>query len=178
MKTIPTLTIPYGNPEEITRIQAAIKLRLERSRPAGKVHKFPSCGYILATQNCAVNCPKPPKPIPPPPPFSLARRLTHGYVNGWKDLEKWHDLGTGRVIRRKDAREDSDGGYSQLVIIEVEPDAGKYRPRNIMRAIADTMQHGCRCEHDCCGHIQTHVARTRRLRDGRYAAIISGYPNI
>jgi hypothetical protein len=118
-----------------------------------------------------------PQPVPPPPPFALSVMLTHKYVTGWNHLDDHHDIGEAIVTQAKDRKWDERGeSFRQSLVLDVN--APGYRPRNIMRAIADTMQHGCRCEHDCCGHVHSSVRRTRHLGGSRYAVVLSGCRNV
>jgi hypothetical protein len=179
MKTTPTFNKAGDKPTEISRLMATIRLRLERSRPQGKIHKFRS-GYILSTQNCLVQCPRPPRPrrVEPPAPFSLSVLLTRKYVPGWSHLDNSHPIGNARIISSKEGRGGDWESSSQLVLIEVDTGRDHYRPHNVMRAIHDTMQQGCRCQHDCCACVQTHVSSTRHLAGNRYAAVLIHNRNV
>jgi hypothetical protein len=116
-------------------------------------------------------------PTIPPRPFSIAVRLTRKYVTGWSHLDIHHELGEATLVAMKPARWDTHGeSYRQLQLVRVPP--SPYRVRNIIRAIHDTMQHGCTCEHDCCGHIQTHVSKVRPLCPGLFAVTVRGCRNI
>jgi hypothetical protein len=177
MKSTTTIRSATGLERALSRTAAATLLRYERRH--GKVLKIRE-GYILGKiVQVFIACLK---PAPPPPrfeprQFSLRARITHTYVPGWNDLDKWHDLGVATLARVKPARWAENGeSYRQLEIVRV--DSPGYRPRNIMRAIEDTMQSGCRCEHDCCGHIQTYVKRVRQLCPGTFAVLVGGYRNI
>jgi hypothetical protein len=175
MKTTPLLyTSPDSRRQEITRQKACECLRFERAK--GKVHKLPS-GYLLFSQEIFIKVPRAPRPkrIDNPDPFALSMRLTYGYNSGWSHLDKWHDMGNAKVTHAAKTRED-DYSFSQLLILEV--DAPGYRPRNVMRAIHETMVSGCRCEHDCCGHIQSSPSKVRPLRNGTYAVLLTGYRNV
>lgn len=178
MKTIPTIHTATTSPVEITRTAAAYHLRRERGE--GKIINIRGAsGYILTSQGMCLLCPRVKKPVPvePPRPFALSVLLTHKYVPGWDHLDKRHDLGSAIDLRVKAAKWDDHGeSCRQFLVLDV--DAPRYRPRNIMRAIRDTMRRGCRCEHDCCGHIQSSVSRTRHLGGSRYAVVISGCRNI
>lgn len=115
------------------------------------------------------------KTIPDSTPFDLSMRLTYGYNSGWSHLDKWHDMGNARIIAAGKHRESHDS-FRQLQIVQV--DAPGYRPRNVMRALRETMSFGCRCEHDCCGHHFGGPVRMRKLRGNRYAVLISGHMNV
>ena len=177
MKTTPTLTTIIDAPVEITRKEAADRLNQERR--IGRVMKLrvlmPVPGYVLTRQARFLGCPRLPKPPPPAAPFSLSIRLTNKYVSGWSHLDESHELGSCIVTHAR-PRQDDHESFRQLLIVEVTAPA--YRPRNIMRAISDTMQRSCRCAHDCCGCMQSSVLRSRHLGGSRYAVIISGSRNV
>ena len=44
--------------------------------------------------------------------------------------------------------------------------------------IRDRFWYRCGCEHDCCGHVNTSIASTRRLSGGRIAIRQYGWRNI
>lgn len=178
MKTTPTIQGRDIPDTEITRATAAYHLRRERAE--GSVVKLPS-GYLLTTQDRFLVSPRPERQVPVPPPqvHSLSRRLTHKYVTGWDSLDRWHPLGSCQVIASKEKPRDEYGeSFRRLLIIEVDAEAAKFRPRNIARAISDAFAFGCRCEHDCCGHVQAYVSRVRHLCGNRYAAVQSLYLNV
>jgi hypothetical protein len=128
--------------------------------------------YFLPKFNALVEVPK---AAPAPDPFSLSMRLTYGYNSGWSHLDKWHDMGSARIVDLGKHREDFDS-FRQVQIVQV--DAPGYRPRNVMRALRETMSFGCRCEHDCCGHFFGGPARIRPLAGNRYAVLMSGHRNV
>lgn len=102
-------------------------------------------------------------------------RLTYGYNSGWSHLDKWHDLGEATVVAVGKPRESQDS-YRQVQIVEVA--CPGYRPRNVVRALESTMVRSCRCQHDCCGHVQSSPAKIRPLGKDRYAVLMSGYRNV
>jgi len=110
--------------------------------------------------------------------FTLSARLSYKYRTGWSHLDRWQEIGTARrVPTGRPARWDENGeSFRSLELLEVN--AGTTRPENVKRAIGDTMQEGCRCEHDCCGHIQSSVYQVRRLDSNLYAVIIHGHRNL
>ena len=112
-------------------------------------------------------------------PFSLSVQLTHKYNAGWSHLDESHHLGECRVTASKERKSDDRGeSFSQLLIVETDTGSSKYRPRNIIRAIHDTFQSSCRCQHDCCGHISTYVRKARHLCGNRYAVLLGGSRNV
>ena len=175
MKTIPTIRTADSSPLAITRATAAYHLRRERAD--GNIMKLSICmpqpGYLLTSQKKFLVSPRLPKPVMPTP-FSISVLLTHKWATGWNHLDESHDLGSCVTTREKSPKWTGESFRQFLVLDATSP----YRPRNIMRAIRDTLQHGCRCEHDCCGHIQSYVLRIRHLGGSRYAVILGGYMNV
>jgi hypothetical protein len=109
------------------------------------------------------------------PRIELERRITHRYNEGWSHLDQHEYIGTARVLSRKPhGSEDyeSKKTFSLLLVTSKEP------LESIKEAIEDTFRHACRCEHDCCGHIQSRVNRVRRLKSGLWAVIESHSRNI
>jgi hypothetical protein len=108
--------------------------------------------------------------------FNLSRQLTHRYNAAWSHLNESEDVGTARAIVCKDWGKPDPHGESRrtlliLCVSSTEPDEA------VEEAIGDTLQYSCRCEHDCCGHSQTYVGKTRRLRGGMWAVIQSSFIN-
>jgi hypothetical protein len=107
--------------------------------------------------------------------ITLERRLTHRYNVGWSHLDDNEEVGTARVVSSRTKRND---GESQRVFSLLLVKSGEGE-QSIKDAIRDTMQSGCRCEHDCCGHWQSSVSRVRRIKGGNvYAVLQSAYRNI
>lgn len=86
---------------------------------------------------------------------------------------------TARVLMRKPHRNrkpDSDGSGSTFMLLSISAPADQQE--HIESALHDTMRHDGRCEHDCCGHVQTHIGRVRRLKSGLWAVVETFYRNI
>lgn len=110
-------------------------------------------------------------------PVELAVRLTHRYNTGWSYLDKRHDLGVGKVEKARTAKWDKRGeSFTELLIVDASE--LKYRDANIARALLSSFDEGCRCEHDCCGHIQRHTRAVRKVAPKRFAVLIGGYRNV
>lgn len=95
----------------------------------------------------------------PPRTIDLERRTTHKYAPGWDYLDQHEAVGTGTVLSCRKTHEDEDG-HRETILLRVRSAEPK---EHIADAIHDTMRHACRCEHDCCGHIQTSVSAARKL---------------
>lgn len=107
--------------------------------------------------------------------IELERQTSRKYRPGWDYLNPSEHVGTARVLASKPhgkPTDDSKRTFSLLLVSSTDT------PENIVHAIHDTMQHSCRCEHDCCGHVRSYVSRVRRLKSGLYAVIESHYRNI
>jgi hypothetical protein len=186
MKPTPTRTTSTDATHDITRERAAYMLRYERAE--GKIVRFHhsktlsphKAGYMLANLSAFISIPHAERPpvVPTPEAFTLSARLSHKYVNGWSNLDRWHYIGDARPIPTGRASRWDENGESFRRFELLEVNAGNTRPDNVKRAIMDTMQTGCRCEHDCCGHVQSYVSAVRRLDSNLYAATVRGYRNV
>ena len=108
--------------------------------------------------------------------FTLSRQTTHRYNAAWSHLDESEDVGMARAIITKEWGKPDPHGESRrsLTILFVVSQASE---EEIREAIEDTLQFSCRCEHDCCGHVQTSVSKARRLRSGMWAVIQSSFIN-
>lgn len=107
--------------------------------------------------------------------ITLERRLTHRYNVGWSHLDDIEYVGTARLVSSHTKHNDGESQrvFSLLLVTSGEDE------QSIKDAIRDTMQSGCRCEHDCCGHWQTSVDRVRRIKGGNcFAVLQSSYRNV
>lgn len=107
--------------------------------------------------------------------IELERQTSRKYCAGWDYLNPREHVGTARVLTHKPhgkPRDESKRSFALLLV------TSKDTPENIEDAIQDTMQHSCRCEHDCCGHVHSYVSRIRRLKSGLYAVIENHYRNV
>lgn len=107
--------------------------------------------------------------------LTLERRLTHKYNAGWSGLDESEFVGTARPLLSKTQRKDDESQRTFSLFLVKSEDSEE----NIKSAFYDTMQSGCRCVHDCCGHWQSSVSRVKRLKGGKmYAVLSSAYRNI
>lgn len=94
-------------------------------------------------------------------------RLSHQYEEGWREFDRYDDrdwawrlLGTAR---RRNLDPDSI-----TVVYSVRASRPVTR-KEMALAMAAAFNHGCRCEHDCCGHVQwrvmTHLVRRAKRRE-------------
>jgi hypothetical protein len=176
IKHQPQVTVSGSGPMDLTRISASLLLRMERKR-GGTVVVTPF-GYMLTMHDLYISKPGWHIEQPPAPePFSLAVRMSHKYHTGWNGLDRWQTIGKAIVTKSGDAKWDDQGeGFKQVILVEAE--APGIRPANVKRALSDRFASGCRCEHDCCGHVQTFTHRVFHMGGDRYAVSIYGYRNI
>lgn len=107
--------------------------------------------------------------------ITLEKKTTHKYRSGYSYLDDGEEIGTARQIGSKLKSKDSEG-ERHLLLFLVNSQAPH---EEIVSAFYDTLRTGCRCEHDCCGHYQTHVAAVKRIKGGKmYAVLQSSYRNI
>ena len=119
-------------------------------------------------------------------------RLTHKYATGWKDLDRHEYVCSLKLTPRRVTTEDEDGGYTAVTSGRVTSKA-LTKARALWRslpaelrgasfrhwfagAVASEFDHGCRCEHDCCGHYQSYG--TGRMEGRTVVVHIRAYPNV
>lgn len=107
--------------------------------------------------------------------IELERQTSHKYRQGWDHLNESEHVGTARVLTTKFKRKDEESQRIFILLLVMSTDSAEH----IEEAICDTMRSGCRCEHDCCGHYQTHVDKVRQIKNSNLFAVIqSSYRNI
>jgi len=85
--------------------------------------------------------------------FTLYIRNTEQFRDGWSQLDRWQDIGTAKVLARRNFSADRDGGatWTERVIVPRET-IRRYGAGEIERAIGSTLSSSrCQHEHDCCG---------------------------
>lgn len=110
--------------------------------------------------------------------FHAQIRLTHRYSAGWADMDDYEFPGfTVKVVRgRFDQGADFDS--TQTTAIEITA-SRPVTEREIAGALRSQYSYGCRCEHDCCGHLNGGPSRIQKTsKNGRrWTAILSYTPN-
>jgi hypothetical protein len=99
--------------------------------------------------------------------LSLDKRLTHTYVGTYQHEDKWEqigsidEIGSRALPRSEEEEEDPCDPQARKVFCLVKSD----RPDDeIRQALHDTYtQHGCHCEHDCCG-CRSYYAGHKRIK--------------
>ena len=128
----------------------------------------------------------------------LDARLTHGYVTGWRHLDKYEQLGPAKITRERSVMkelpdwEDSEDRIVRRCAVTLAPEtlaeakrlyrsqrktAGVTFSRWLCGQVGDTFDRGCRCEHDCCGHYQWYGQATRTGRR-TFVVYVSGSRNL
>lgn len=134
----------------------------------------------------------------------LYARTSHHYAPGWSHLDDYEFLGTFRHTEPRLAHVSEDGDlvhvlhakFTPVLMAEARRAWRRHAPRArswagrerkgepfrlpfklwLAGAIADGFTHGCRCEHDCCGHYQTSA---RVTIEGRHVRIRThSYQNV
>lgn len=103
-------------------------------------------------------------------------RLTFHYVTGWRSEDQWETMTTARLtasqkVHNPDEDDDSasyrhlltfaPSGWQDAQQVYRRVFAGKERPtfvRWLGHMAAEYFAQSCRCEHDCCGHVQGYAS--------------------
>lgn len=108
------------------------------------------------------------------------RRLTHHYDLGWSGLDQTQELGTFRILSiRHKAPSDAGltfGSQGWDVLRVKVPDA--ISAHIVKQALLDTFSVGCRCEHDCCGHVQRYARNARKLNKREWRVFVDLRANV
>jgi hypothetical protein len=109
--------------------------------------------------------------------LQLAVTLSGDYNVAWSHLNHQVDLCEARMTQPRVVEVSEDGDYVSQALVTLRPDelaqakqvwkASKkdlpYSFERVMNgAIGDYFDSSCRCEHDCCGHVNT-SGRARRV---------------
>lgn len=115
--------------------------------------------------------------------IQLDARLSFHYVQGWRGEDQWAPLSASRLTAGTPIAHDEDDysvTYRHLLTFgphgwqEAKKAYRRLLPRKerptfvrwLARMIGEHFAFGCRCEHDCCGHLQgsasaTYIGRRR-----------------
>lgn len=119
--------------------------------------------------------------------FTIDLRKTHGYTNGWAELDEWQPVANAFILKRGerdygDPEKTTDYGssYTRTMTVKITKRLPGVSEGDIKRALADTFTQGCRCEHDCCGHWQVYANswQVRRNKRKEYRVIVNASANI
>lgn len=110
--------------------------------------------------------------------FNAQVRLTYKYNDAWAELDEYEFPGfTVKVVYgRFEKGEDFDS--TQTTAIEITASRPVTR-KEITDTLRAQYRQACRCEHDCCGHLNGGPYMIRRAsKNGRHwTAILSYTPN-
>ena len=112
--------------------------------------------------------------------FDGYRRLTFQFNDGWKGADEYQYLGEFMILKsrlRHSNHQDSSNGEAGERIYTVRVPRGISRG-DIINALRDTFTNGCRCEHDCCGHLQTYAYLPRRQKRRTWVVEVHCYYNV
>lgn len=121
----------------------------------------------------------------------LYARLTHKYVPGWADEDNWVPLTPAKFTGPTLVSQNDDGDFTERREATLSPGAwacaqylhrrhakeGVSLPRWLAAQIGDNLTSGCRCEHDCCGHLQV-SAYAQYLGQRRFSVEVRHYRNV
>lgn len=85
--------------------------------------------------------------------ITLSLRITNQFAQGWDSEDEWQDIGTVKVLGRRNFSENTEGGayWTERVIVPRET-IRRYGAGAVERAIGSTLSSSrCQHEHDCCG---------------------------
>ena len=108
------------------------------------------------------------------------RRLTFTYVIGWSSLDEHELVGEFRVlnsrhVRPSDQAAESGGAGTYFVTVRAPRGAA---PEAIQDALVNEFSRGCRCEHDCCGHVQHSASTPKRQKRRNWVVPVHAYYNV
>jgi hypothetical protein len=105
--------------------------------------------------------------------IQLHQRNTFQFNQGWDSEDEWQHVGDAKVLPPRNTNWDGEyGGYTVRVIADYS-----IGDKDVSDAIAATLSHSCRCEHDCCGHV-SESASVQRVSRREYLARIFQSRNI
>lgn len=99
--------------------------------------------------------------------IDLEKRLTHKYNQAYAYLDDSTHIGTAKHLTSKTKGDDeSKRTFSLFLVTSNESET------DVRDALRDTLASACSCEHDCCGHWQTHVSNVRRIKGSKLYAVM------
>lgn len=105
-------------------------------------------------------------------------RMSHQYEEGWRYLDRYTDRDwSWRLLGTAHLRAPDPG--SSVVVYTVRASRPVSR-KEMAQAMAAAFNRGCRCEHDCCGHVQWSVLphQVRRSKRREWLVPIAGVRNV
>ena len=109
------------------------------------------------------------------PRATLSVRKTYRYNDAYSSLDDWEDIGTFRQLSIRTLSKDAESVKTRA-LVSVQ---SKASVDDIKSAVREMFRSACRCEHDCCGHFQSHASRVRRAgKSSLYFVTIHSNRNI
>lgn len=109
--------------------------------------------------------------------FTLEKRKTHHYRDGWSSLDEWVSIGSGRILRNVYSDEDEYGSMTINRFVCVAPDTSTSEA-DIEAALRSTFTHSnCRHDYDCCGCRSYAAIHVQRIDAHRYRVDVSSSCN-
>ena len=112
--------------------------------------------------------------------FDGYRRLTYQFNDGWKGEDAHEYIGEFLILQcrcRPFGSQDMSGGEAGDRVYTVRVPRGVCQG-DIINALQDAFTSGCRCEHDCCGHMQTRANLPRRVKRRQWVVVVRCYHNV
>lgn len=108
------------------------------------------------------------------------RRTTRNYASEWAELDETKEVGPLRVLsQRFRAADGQQQGYGVVgdCWMRVKVPASLL-PSETVAVLRDTFTSGCRCEHDCCGHVQRLARAFKQVRKREWLVRVDLRANI
>lgn len=112
--------------------------------------------------------------------FDGYRRLTFQFNDGWKGEDAHEFIGEFLMLKcRVRPPGDQEACYDEAGerIFTVRAPRG-LSSGDIINALQDVFTTACRCEHDCCGHLQTRAGLPRRIKRREWVVEVRCFHNI
>ena len=111
----------------------------------------------------------------------LYQRLTHKYAEGWaSELDRWHYIGDAGILKYgKPVYLDKYGeSWNTVIRVKLSYLAHDATEEQAMDAMRTLFNRACRCEHDCCGHVQSYGTTVRKDKRREYLVRVHSYVNV
>jgi hypothetical protein len=113
--------------------------------------------------------------------FAGYRRLTHTYSEGWSHLDKHEYVGEFKLLNSPrhmpPTLSEAESGDQGTYLMAVSAPRG-VKNKVISEVLQDEFTSGCRCEHDCCGHIQRSAGVPRKTNRRTWIVPVRVYRNV
>jgi hypothetical protein len=112
--------------------------------------------------------------------FQGYRRLTFSYVSGWSRLDEHEYVGEFRLLNsrhRSPTSKNEEYGEAGTYFMTVRAPRGASHDA-ISAALRVEFSGGCRCERDCCGHVQHSAGKPIHKKRRNWVVPVRAYLNI